>query len=229
MIKRLLCSLSVVFRSYSLYTTNMKNINLEYVSVDVLKPAEYNPRVWDEKAAEDLKKSITEYGFVDPLIVNKNAARENILVGGHFRLHVAKLLGIEQVPVVYVDIEDIEKEKKLNLRLNKNTGQFDWLKMKDVLSEEGLLEVGFSQGELAMMNALASEEIKVDESPLKHELATYLEGTIKQIVLFYSAEEFDHIIPKVGEVMEEEGLKNHTEVFNKAFQEYYANHYGTEN
>lgn len=202
----------------------MENINIEYVEVEALNPSEYNPRSWDEKAIEDLQKSIKEFGFVDPIICNKNPARANVVVGGHFRLYVAKLLGIEKVPVVWVDIEDIEREKKLNLRLNKNVGTFDWLKVKNILSEEGLLEVGFSDAEIAMMNSLANEEIHVDESPLKHELSTYLEGSIKQIVLFFTAEQYEELIPRLEKLREQGDFKNYSELFLASIEEYENNH-----
>ena len=206
----------------------MENINIEYVDVDALNPADYNPRRWDDKAVNDLKKSIQKYGFVDPLIVNKAETRSNIVIGGHFRLHVAKLLGFEKVPVVYVDVPDLEKEKELNLRLNKNTGTFDWFKLKDMLSEEGLLEVGFSSAELAMMNSMVNEEIKVDESPLKHELSTYLDGSIKQVVLYFSAEQYEELIPRLEKLRENGDFKNYSELFLAAIDTYEADN-DTEN
>ncbi len=45
-----------------------------------------------------------------------------MVIGGHFRLKVAKDLGYTEVPVVYIDIPDIEREKELCLRLNRNQG-----------------------------------------------------------------------------------------------------------
>src|ERR1017187_3049620 len=103
-----------------------KGLKIEYISVDVLKNASYNPRKWDKEAESQLKESIRKYGIVDPLLVNSAEERKNIVIGGHFRLSVIKELGISDVPVVYVNIPDIEKEKELNIRLNKNTGEFDW-------------------------------------------------------------------------------------------------------
>ena len=47
------------------------NLQIEYVSIEILKPNEYNPKQMTEKEAKDLEKSIVEFGMVDPLIVNK--------------------------------------------------------------------------------------------------------------------------------------------------------------
>jgi len=125
----------------------MKDLQIVYVDINQLKPAEYNPRKANKKQIEDIKKSIEKFGLVDPLIVNNAENRKNIVIGGHLRLKVAKDMGYKEVPVVYVNIPDIEKEKELNLRLNKNTGEFDF----DLLAnfdEDLLKDVGFSLEEL---------------------------------------------------------------------------------
>ncbi len=123
------------------------NLSINYVSTESLRPSEYNPRKWSKEAINQLKESIKRYGFADPLIANSASNRKNILIGGHFRLFVAKELGIKEVPVVYLDIPDIEKEKELNIRLNKNVGEFDW-DLLEKFNEEFLANVGFSSEEL---------------------------------------------------------------------------------
>ena len=111
-----------------------------------LIPADYNPRMMDEKSAKDLEESITEFGLVDPIIVNKYKGRENIIVGGHQRYNIAKKMGFDELPCVYVDLP-LEAEKELNLRLNKNNGSWDW----DMLANfdgEFLVKIGFEDWEL---------------------------------------------------------------------------------
>ena len=122
-------------------------IKIEDVGIDELKPSEYNPRKADKKQCEDLKDSIKRFGMVDPLIVNGSENRKNIIIGGHFRWRMAKEMGIKKVPVVYVDIEDIKKEKELNLRLNKNTGAWDWDLLAN-LDEDILRQAGFEEEDL---------------------------------------------------------------------------------
>lgn len=53
-----------------------------------LKPAEYNPRRMTEKQKQDIRNSLTEFGLVDPIIVNTFKGRENVIVGGHQRVKV---------------------------------------------------------------------------------------------------------------------------------------------
>ncbi len=146
----------------------MKDISIRTVDVAIneLVPADYNPRKHDDVATDQLKKSILTFGLVDPIIVNNSQVRKNIIVGGHFRWEVAKELGYKTVPVVYIDIPDLEKEKELNLRLNKNTGEFDW----DLLSkfdESFLSDVGFSTDELDDIFKL---DITPEEFDLEKEL-----------------------------------------------------------
>lgn len=127
----------------------MQKIPIQTVEVPIndLIPADYNPRKHDDVATEQLKQSIQRFGLVDPVIANSAPDRKNIIIGGHFRWEVAKELRYQTVPVVFVDIPDLEKEKELNLRLNKNTGEFDW----DLLAkfdESFLSNIGFSSDEL---------------------------------------------------------------------------------
>ena len=126
----------------------MKN-NMVIVSVPVasLKLATYNPRKWNEEQKKALGESITRFGMVDPIIVNDAPNRKDIVIGGHFRLKVAKDLGYKEVPVVYVHIPDENKEKELNLRLNKNTGSFD-LELLKKFDESFLQDIGFSSEEI---------------------------------------------------------------------------------
>ncbi len=89
-----------------------------------LKAAEYNPRK-DLKPGdaeyEKLKRSIQEFGYVEPVIWNK---RTGVVVGGHQRLKVMKDLGYTEVDCVVVDLDEA-KEKALNIALNKISGEWD--------------------------------------------------------------------------------------------------------
>ncbi len=147
-------------------TIKDKKLKVYYVPASLLQPAEYNPRKWSEEATTQLKESILRFGLIDPFVVNSAPDRKNIVIGGHFRLKVAQELGIKAVPVVYVNIPDIEKEKELNLRLNKNLGEFDW----DLLAnfkEDFLANIGFSSEEL-------DEVFQIDDEPEKFDLAKEL-------------------------------------------------------
>jgi DNA modification methylase len=101
------------------------------------------------------------------LIVNSAEDRRGIIIGGNFRYEVIKQLGFTQAPVVFVNIPDIEKERELNLRLNKNTGEFD-IKLLAEFDENILKDIGFTSEELD--NIFNIEDV-AEEFDLKKELA----------------------------------------------------------
>lgn len=109
----------------------MKISELKTISVELLKPAEYNPRKQlkpGDKEYEKIKNSIKEFGFADPLVVNSDMT----IIGGHQRLTVAKDLGYTEVPCAVVDL-DKTKEKALNVALNKITGAWNEQLLADLI------------------------------------------------------------------------------------------------
>ncbi len=126
---------------------NNQKINIVEVPINKLRAAEYNPRKHSEEQLNQLKESIKKFGLVDPVICNSAPEREGIIIGGHMRYKAAKELGLTEVPVVYLNISDIEREKELNIRLNKNTGEFD-LDLLAKFDEDFLSDIGFDSEEL---------------------------------------------------------------------------------
>lgn len=122
-------------------------LSIKQVQITELNPAPYNPRTWSDEALDQLTESIKRFGLVDPIILNNAPGRENVVIGGHMRLEAAKKLGLTEVAAVYLTIPDPEKEKELNLRLNKNVGEFNWDLLKEFDSAL-LADVGFSSEEL---------------------------------------------------------------------------------
>ena len=125
---------------------------MEVINIDInlLNPAEYNPRNLTEEQFNNIKSSLDEFGFVNPLVVNSNPNRKNILIGGHQRLKVAKELGYKQVPVVYVNLNE-QQEKELNIRLNKNTGEWDLDSLSEHFTKNELSDWGFDEEELSVL------------------------------------------------------------------------------
>lgn len=125
----------------------MDNIQITYVPIDTLRPCEYNPRKFTDIQKTKLAESIKAHGMVDPILVNSSPDRANIVIGGNLRLLVLKELGFTEVPVVFLDIPDLNKEKALNIRLNKTGGEFD-LELLAQFDESFLADIGFSSEEL---------------------------------------------------------------------------------
>lgn len=150
------------------------NLTVTNVSINELKPSLYNPRKWSDEATEQLKESIMRFGLVDPILVNDAPERKGIVIGGHFRLKVAKELGYSEVPVLYITIPDEAKEKELNIRLNKNLGDWDYELLAQF--DQSLLEdVGFSSEELddiLNINVDAPEEFDLNKELEKLDIKT---------------------------------------------------------
>jgi len=125
----------------------MPDINIQYYKANDLIMAEYNPRQLTKDQYTQLKDSLTRFGLVDPLIVNKHKSRKNILVGGHQRLKIAKEMGMDKIPCVEVDLP-LDQEKELNIRLNKNVGEWDYDSLANYFDVGELMEWGFSNDEL---------------------------------------------------------------------------------
>jgi len=124
-------------------------MKIEYVKISELNPATYNPRRISEKEFGDLKNSIKKFGIVDPAIVNQHPGRENTIVGGHQRIRAAIEMGMKEFPCFYVNLTE-KDERELNVRLNKNTGKFDF----DILANEfdvgDLMEWGFTDKDFGL-------------------------------------------------------------------------------
>ncbi len=107
---------------------------IEKIKVEQLIPADYNPRKDlqpGDSEYEKIKRSLEEFGYVDPVIWNKTTGR---VVGGHQRLKVLASMGRTEVECVVVELNE-EKEKALNVALNKISGDWDKEKLAVLMTD----------------------------------------------------------------------------------------------
>lgn len=143
-----------------------RKLNITYVHIDALRHAEYNPRVIDETTKKSVGESIKKHSVVDPILINGAPERDGVIIGGNLRYEVLKELGHTEVPVVYLDIPDLEREKDLCLRLNKAVGEWDF-ELLAQFDETFLADVGFDSEEL-------DDIFPADENPTSFVLADEL-------------------------------------------------------
>ena len=127
----------------------MKPIKIKQRKISELNPAEYNPRQLTDKQYKQLKNSLKTFGCVEPVVINSNPMRKDIIVGGHQRCKVWADLGNDTIPTVEVELDEAA-EMELNVRLNKNTGEFDFDMLSSYFDMEVLKEWGFQDYEFGM-------------------------------------------------------------------------------
>lgn len=154
--------------------TNQPTMEIKELPLKELKPAAYNPRKKlkkGDKEYEKIKQSLLKFGYVDPIIVNKNMT----VIGGHQRLTVLKDLDYETAKCVIVDLPK-EDEKALNIALNKITGQWDEALLAELLvdlqeSDFNLDLTGFEPPEIDdILSNVHDKELSEDEFDVEEEL-----------------------------------------------------------
>lgn len=127
-------------------------------SLEEIQPYSKNAKKHDARQIKNVAESIKQYGFVQPVVVDKN----NVIVIGHCRALAAKKLGIKEVPCVCVDDLTPEQVDALRLVDNKsNESDWDFDLLKDELPELDLSAFDFDWG----LPEEATEEVVEDDAP----------------------------------------------------------------
>ena len=98
--------------------SNGTNLQVQYIDPQELKPFTDNPRHHRERNLQDIQRSIKKFGFTNPILVRKE---DNMIIAGHGRLASAQELGVEEVPVIYLDFS--ENDAKLYNITDNRTGE----------------------------------------------------------------------------------------------------------
>lgn len=146
-------------------------MKIEKMNISKLNPAEYNPRKNlqpGDAEYEKLKRSMEQFGYVEPVIWNKTTGR---VIGGHQRLKVLVDLGLKEVDCVVVEMDE-EREKALNIALNKINGEWDTDKLAMLISDlQGsdfdVSLTGFEEAEIAnLFEKTGEKEVRDDDFDL---------------------------------------------------------------
>lgn len=143
-------------------------MKVEMVNPKRLNPSSYNPRRIEPEEMEKLRRSIREFGLVETIVVQMPGNR---IIGGHQRIEAAIAEGFTQVPVVRLRISDA-KAKRLNLALNRISGEWDSDKLRALLQElkldgEDMELTGFDADEVERLLADALEKASIEKVELK--------------------------------------------------------------
>ena len=194
----------------------IKNEKIENIEL-----ATYNPRKINANEMQKLMDSLSEFGFLDPVIVNQNMT----LIGGHQRIKAWAKLGNKTVPCIFVDLDPM-KEKALNLALNKISGEWDNYKLNKILNEINSSEIninltGFDNDELKKLIGETKDlEIITGDNEEKNDLEIeYVpQANVKMLQLYFNEEEYKFVTSTCVELMEIYKLENITDVIKKVLE-----------
>ena len=142
---------------------------------EVCKPAKYNPRKDlkpGDPAYEKIKRSLHEFGYVDPVIWNEVTGN---IVGGHQRYKVLTAEGATEIDCVVVHIENPQEEKALNIALNKAVGEWEPVALADLLNDLKLSgydvdATGFDAAEIDdLFSKVHDKDVKDDDCDIDPE------------------------------------------------------------
>lgn len=157
--------------------------NVQMVPVDKIKTDNQNPNVMSKKQLEALKKNIQQYGFIVPIITNNKL----VIADGEQRWTVAKDMGMKEVPVIALDIEDVDR-RILRQVLNKLKGKHEkegdiaeFLKILEANEMERMGELlAYDKAQMSQIMDMVREPIEVETPEIPKETDIKL-GDIYQL------------------------------------------------
>lgn len=179
----------------------------EYVNVSRLNPHPKNPRS-NDFAVNEIANSIKRFGFTSPIIVNK----DDTILCGHTRYKAAQQLGLETVPVVFVDLSPTDAEL-LMIADNKLGEKADWdnTKLSEILTSlqeagEDLEVLGFEQNELdnLLMDLSGWEDLLDDSDDIDDKMDDMEAGTHKGLMFDFNLEDYERVLAVHKQLRKEE-------------------------
>ena len=148
-----------------------------------------------------------------PIVVNKH----NLILGGNMRYRAAVEAGLDEVYIVKALGYTQEQEDEFIIKDNSSFGEWDW----DLLANEWDVKE-LSDWGLDLPKIYFDEDLEpdIDKDIFDHELDTYINAKVKQITLYFNAEDYEKAINDLQTIREKEKLDDNTQVFNFLIKKY---------
>jgi len=164
-----------------------------------------------------LRQSIERFGFRNVIVVN---SRTNTIEAGHGRAQAAIDLGIETVPVLFVDDDD-STAAAYAIADNRQTEISGWnedalvplLQELQAQGESALEGVGYTDDDItALLRRVTPTTDTISGPSLDEKFGTYQDGSIRQIVLYYAPEQYENLLVRMRSIMGAHGLETNSEL-----------------
>ena len=183
------------------------NWTLQTFNLDELTDYYKNPRSLSEKEFKQLKTSLDKFGMIDKPIVNADSA--HTIIGGHQRKHVLEATGVKEIECWIPDRELSDKEvEELNIRLNKNTGQWDFDVLANEFQLDDLLDWGFSEKELGIHPDIDFDEFDGEGDGGGSRMMNGDKVRVVLGALMFDIPDPDHSIYKLTEEADEDDVRD---------------------
>ena len=189
----------------------------EMLDPESLVPYEKNIKIHTESQVEGIMNSMKKFGFYAPIVVD---GKKNVIIG-HGRLEASKRLGLKEVPVVKQ--KNISQADAKALRIIDNRiSEVDWDIDNLKLEMDDLKEFNFDDFHVDLEDLYAPklQDINIDIDTTDEKMKAYLEGSVKQITLIFSNEEFERTISRMEKCGIELKAESNTEVLLKLLDFY---------
>lgn len=131
-------------------------MQIQEIDINQIKPYEHNPRVISEEAIEKVSQSLRQFGWQQPIVVDKN----NVIIVGHTRYYASKKLNFSKVPIKVFADEDENKIKAYRLLDNKVGEITEW---EDVILQKELEEINVDANLDELMSLFENETFETPQ------------------------------------------------------------------
>jgi len=184
-----------------------------------IKPNPKNPRIIKDAKFEKLVNSIKEFPEMlekRPLVCYTDVDKKLVILGGNMRYKAAKELGIKELSVVLADDWTEEQKAQFLIKDNLGYGEWDWDIIANEWDSDNLIQWGLDIPNFETV--LKEPEIDIDK--LSEAMDSYINNTIKQIVLYYNDDKYIDILNNLNRISENEGLKDNSEAVEFLIDKY---------
>ena len=186
------------------------------IHISKIQENKKNPRVIKGYKFEKLVKSIKDFPKMmelRPIIVND----QNVILGGNMRYKAAVEAGLNEVFIVQAKNLTPKQQEEFIIKDNSSFGEWDW----DILANEWEIKELSDWGlDLPKIYFDEDKEPEIDKDIFDHELDTYINAKIKQITLYFNADDYEKAIEDLQTIRDKENLEDNTQVFKFLIDKY---------